>query len=108
MHTSLSLLITISILAGFFMRPLNQFVFGKVVALVKYTNRKPLVILLMFASILTTFAATISAIYFTLKLSGFIPLEEHTPTFAVSFFIGSMLWVIYARLFNRGCRIDMN
>ena len=108
MHTSLSLLITISVLAGFFMRPLNQFVFSKLVLLVKYTNSKPIVILIMFASILTAFAVTISAIYFSLKLSGFIPLEEHTPTFVVSFFIGSMLWMIYARLFNRGCRIDLN
>lgn len=107
MHTSLYLLITISILAGFFMRPLNMFVFGKVISLVKCIRRKPLVILLIFISILTTFGVTISTIYLSLKLSGFIPLGEHTPTFVVSFFVGGMLWVIYAKKFNRECRIDL-
>lgn len=108
MQSSFYLLITISVLAGFFMRPLNMFVFGKVVSLVKYTNRKPLVILLMFTSMLSAFAVTMSTIYLSLKLSGFIPLAEQTPTFVVSFFVGGTLWVIYARLFNRGCPIDLD
>jgi len=108
MHSNIFLLIMISVVAGFFMRPLNQFVLGKAILLVKYTNRKPLVILLFFASTLTAIAVTISAIYLSLKLSGFIPLGEHTPTFVVSFFIGAMLWVIYAKLFNRGCPIDLS
>ncbi|MGD8927213.1 MAG: hypothetical protein PVG20_10195, partial [Thioalkalispiraceae bacterium] len=98
----------IGVLAGFFMRPLNMFVFGKVVSLVKYTNSKPLVILLMFTSMLSALAVTIFTIYLSLELSGFIPLAEHTPTFVVSFFVGGTLWVIYARLFNRGCTIDLN
>ena len=107
MHTNFYLLITIGVLAGLFMRPLNMFVFGKVVSLVKHIHRKSLVILLMFTSMLSALAVTISAIYFALKLSGFIPLTTHTPAFVVSFFVGSMLWVIYAKLFNRGCSIDL-
>ncbi|MBI1422125.1 MAG: hypothetical protein GC149_01580 [Gammaproteobacteria bacterium] len=107
MHTNFYLLITIGVLAGFFMRPLNMFVFGKVAALVKYIQRKPLVILLMFASMLSALAVTISTIYLALKLSGFIPLAAHAPAFVVSFFVGGMLWVIYAKLFNRGCSIDL-
>ena len=108
MHTSIYLLITIGVLAGFFMRPLNMLVFGKVVTIVKYTNRKPLVILLLFTSMLTAIAVTMSTIYLSLKLSGFIPLAEHTPTFVVSFFVGGTLWVIYAKLFNRECRIELD
>ena len=108
MHTSLYLLITISVLAGFFMRPLNMFVFGKVATLLKYTHSKPLVILLIFTSMLSALVVTISTIYLSLKLSGFIPLARHTPTFVVSFFVGGALWVIYAKLFNHQCRIDLD
>ncbi len=107
MHTSLYLLIAISVLAGFFMRPLNMFVFGSVFSLVKYTRSKPLIILLSIASILTTIAVTMSTIFLSLKLTGFIPLADHTPTFVVSFFVGGTLWVIYARKFNHVCRIDL-
>lgn len=53
MPTSFYLLITISILGGFFMRPLNMLVFGKAVSVVKYVNNKPLVILIMFVSMLS-------------------------------------------------------
>ena len=108
MHTGFYLLIVISVLAGFFMRPLNMFVFGAVVSFVKYIRNKPLIILLMITSMLTTIAVTISTIYLSLKLAGFIPLAENTPTFVVSFFIGGTLWVIYAKLFNHQCRIDLD
>jgi len=107
MHANFYLLITVGVLAGFLARPLNMFVFGRVVALEKYIQRKALLVLLMLTGMLTTLAVTISTIYLTLKLSGFIPLAEHTPAFVVSFFIGGALWVIYARLFNRGCSIDL-
>ena len=40
MQINLYLLILIGVLAGFFMRPLNMFVFSKVASLVKYTNKK--------------------------------------------------------------------
>ena len=106
MHSNLYLLITISLLAGFFMRPLNMFTFGKVVSLLDYTSNKPLVVLIIFTSILSTFSVTISTIYLSLKLSGFIPLAENTPSFVVSFFIGGALWVIYAKKTNRVCRIE--
>jgi len=107
MHTNFYLLITVGVLAGFLARPLNMFVFGRVVALEKYIRKKALLVLLMLTAMLTTLAVTISTIYLTLKLSGFIPLAEHTPAFVVSFLIGGALWVIYARLFNRGCSIDL-
>ena len=107
MHTNIYLLITIGVLAGFLARPLNMFVFGKVVSLEKYIRRKSLLILLIICSMLTTLAVTFFSIYLSLKLSGFIPLEEHTPAFVVSFFVGGTLWVVYAKLFNRGCRIDL-
>lgn len=106
MHTHFYLLITIGVLAGFLARPLNMFVFGKVVSLEKYIRGKSLVILLIFTSMLSTLAITISTIYLSLKLSGFIPLARNTPTFAVSFFVGGALWVMYAKLFNRGCRLN--
>jgi hypothetical protein len=106
MHTNIYLLITIGVLAGFLARPLNMFVFGKVASLEKYIHRKSLLIPLIFASMLTTLTVTFSTIYLSLKLSGFIPLAEHTPAFVVSFFVGGTLWVIYAMLFNRGCSIN--
>lgn len=107
MHTNFYLLITISVLAGFFMRPLNMFVFGKVVSVVKYVNSKPLVLLLFFASMLTTQGVTIGTIYLSLKVSGFIPLAENLTTFVVSFFVGMILWIIYAKLFNHQCPVDL-
>ena len=91
MHSSPYLLIAISVLAGFFMRPLNMFVFGKVVSLVKYINSKTLVIVIMLGSMLTTQAVTISTIYLSLKLSGFIPLAENMITFVASFLTGMVL-----------------
>jgi len=108
MYTGFYLLITIGVLAGFLMRPLNMYVFGTAVSLMKYTDRKPLVILIMLSSMLSALAVTIATIYFSLKLAGFIPLTEHAPTFVVSFFVGGVLWVIYAKLFNRGCHIDLD
>ena len=105
MHTNFYLLITIGVLAGFLARPLNMFVFGKVVSMERYIHSKPLLILLIFASMATTLTVTFSTIYLALKLSGFIPLAEHAPTFIVSFFLGGTIWVIYAKLFNRGCSI---
>lgn len=106
MQPSIYLLITISLLAGFFMRPLTMFVVGKVLSLSKNIERRPLVILILIVSILSAIATTISAIYISLKLTGFIPLGENAPTFAVSAFIGSMLWVVYAKKFNRVCDIN--
>lgn len=105
MHTNFYLLITIGVLAGYFARPLNMFVFGKIVSFEKYIHKKPLVILLMISAMLSTLSVTFSTIYFALKLSGFIPLASHAPVFVVSFFVGGTLWVIYAKLFNRVCRI---
>lgn len=107
MHPSLSLLIVLSVLAGFFMRPLNMFVFGRVISLLKYTDSKPLVILLFLVSVLSAFSVTMGTIFLSLKLSGFIPLGGATPTFVVSFFIGGALWVIYAKKTNRGCPVDL-
>ena len=107
MYTSLYLLISIGLLAGFFMRPLNEFVFSKVSSLVKYVNSIPLVILLIITSILSTAGTTIFIIYLSLKLSGFIPLADNTPIFVVSFFIGGALWVVYAKKTNRVCRIEL-
>jgi len=106
MHTNMYLLITIGVLAGFLARPLNMFVFGKVVSLEKYIHRKAFLILLIFASMLTTVSVTFSTIYLSLKLFGFIPLTDNAPTFVVSFFVGGTLWVIYAKLFNRVCSIN--
>jgi hypothetical protein len=106
MQTNIYLLITIGVLAGFLARPLNMFVFSKVVSLEKYIQRKSLLIPLIFTAMLATLTVTISTIYISLKLSGFIPLAEHTPAFVVSFLVGGTLWVIYAKLFNRGCSID--
>jgi hypothetical protein len=57
--------------------------------------------------VLSTLAVTFYTIYLSLKLSGFIMLTEHAPTFVVSFVGGGTLWVIYAKLFNRGCSIDL-
>ena len=107
MHTNLPILITISLLAGFFMRPLNMFVLGKVIKVINYTDSKPLVILLFFTSVFSTFAVTMSTIYVLLKLSGFIPLGDHLITFVVSFFVGGAVWVVYAKKTNRTCPIDI-
>ena len=107
MHSSPYLLIAISVLAGFFMRPLNMFVFGKVVSLVNYVDSRILAILIMFGSMLTTQAVTISTIYLALKLSGFIPLAENMTAFVASFLVGMVLWIIYAKRFGHQCAIDV-
>ena len=107
MHSSLYLLITISLLAGFFMRPLHLFVLGKGIAVVKRIDNKTLAILLFFGSMLTGMAVTIGSIYLALKLAGFIPLGEYLNTFIVSFIVGGGLWVLYARKPNRACPIDL-
>lgn len=99
------LLITIGVLAGFLARPLNMFVFSKVVSLEKYIQKKSLLLLLVIASMVTTLAVTFSVIFYSLKFAGFIPLDAHATTFIISFFVGGTLWVIYARLFNRRCSI---
>ena len=88
------------------MRPINMFVFGKVTFWVKYIHSKPFVLLVFFASMLSTMGVTMSVIYLSLKLSGFIPLEENLTAFLVSFLVGATCWVIYAKLFNHECRID--
>ncbi len=106
MHSSSILLIIIGTLAGFFMRPVNEFVVSKVSLLIKYTSSNAVGIFIIFISILSSFAVTISIIYLSLKLSGFIPLAGNTLTFVISFFVGGVLWVVYARKFNRVCRID--
>mgnify|MGYP000229737850 CR=1 FL=1 len=108
MHTNLYLLVTISLLTGFFMRPFNMFVFGKAVSLTKYTDSKPLIFLLLFGSMLTTMVVSITTIYLSLKITGFIPMGDHLPVFLVSFFIGGTLWVLYARKYNVSCNIDLD
>lgn len=108
MQSNFYLLIAISVLAGFFMRPLNMFIFGKAVSLVKFVNSKPLVILIMFGSMLTTQATTIGTIYLALNFSGFTPLGDNIMTFVASFFVGMVLWIIYAKLSNHQCPVDLD
>lgn len=109
MHTSYYLLITIAVLDGFFMRPLHQFVLGKGIKLVKYVNRKSLAIVLLITSMLSGMAVTLSTIYLSLKLAGFVPLgKEYLGFFIVSFIVGGALWIFYARHFNRACPIDLD
>jgi len=106
MNTNYYLLITISLLAGFFMRPLHMFIMGKGISLVKYVSHKSSAIVILFSSMLGGMAITLSTIYFTLNLAGFIPLEEKSViVFIVSFLAGSVFWIFYARRFNRVCSI---
>lgn len=90
------------------MRPLNMFVFSKAVSVVKYVNNKPLILLLMLGSMLTTQGVTIGTIYLTLKLSGFIPLGDNITAFVASFFVGIILWIIYAKLTDHQCPVELS
>ncbi len=108
MHTNLSILIAIGVLAGFLVRPLAMFIFGSVISLEKYTRTKPQLIVVILASALSTMSLSFLSVYLLLKISGFIPLQDNVPVFAVTFFIGGALWVIYARIFNHTCLIDSN
>ena len=109
MNTSYYLLITIGVLDGFFMRPLHQFVISKGIKLVKYVSHKSLAIVLLISSMLSGMAVTLSTIYLSLDLTGFVPLgKTHMGVFVVSFIIGAMFWVLYARRFNLACPIDLD
>jgi len=109
MNTSDYLLIAISLLAGFSMRPLHMFIMGKGISLVKYVSLKPLAIALLLTSMLGGMAITLSTIYLSLKLTGFIPLgEKGVIIFIASFLMGSVLWILYARRFNRVCSIGLD
>jgi len=109
MNTNHYLLIMISVLAGFSMRPLHQFIMGKGISLVKYVNRKSLAIILLLSSMIGGMAITLSTIYLSLKLAGFIPLgETGIVIFIASFLVGSVLWIFYARKFNRVCSIGLD
>jgi len=99
----------ISVLAGFSMRPLHQFIMGKGISLVKYVNQKSLAIILLLSSMIGGMAITLSTIYLSLKLAGFIPLgEKGIVIFIASFLVGSVLWIFYARKFNRVCSIGLD
>lgn len=100
-------LIIIGLLAGFFVRPLSMFVFSTVFSLEKYARTKTQGVLLIIATAMSTMSLSFSAVFFTLKLFGFIPLGDMAPTFILSFFGGGALWVVYAILFNRQCNIDL-
>ena len=109
MNTNHYLLIMISVLAGFSMRPLHQFIMGKGISLVKYVNQKSLAIILLLSSMIGGMAITLSTIYLSLKLAGFIPLgEKGIVIFIASFLVGSVLWIFYARKFNRVCSIGLD
>ena len=109
MNTSHYLLITISVIAGFSMRPLHQFIMGKGISLVKYVHQKSLAIVLLITSMMGGMAITLSTIYLSLKLTGFIPLgEKGIVTFVASFLVGGVLWIFYARRFNKVCSIGVD
>lgn len=106
MNTSHYLLTTISLIAGFSMRPLHMFIMGKGISMAKYLTYKPLVIVLLITSMLGGMATTLFIIYLSLKLTGFIPLDEQSiVTFVASFLVGSVFWIFYARRFNKVCSI---
>ena len=109
MNTSHYLLIAISLLAGFSMRPLHMFIMGKGISLVKYVHQKQLAIVLLIASMLGGMAITLSTIYLTLEFAGFIPLgETGIIIFITSFLVGSVFWIFYARRFNKVCSIGVD
>jgi len=108
MHTNLYLLITVGVLAGFFVRPLAMFIFSTVFSFEKYTRTKPQLIVLTLVAALSTISLSFLSVYLLLKFSGFIPLQSNAPAFVVSFFVGGGLWVVYARIFNHTCLIDSN
>ena len=106
MNTNTYLLIGLSLLAGFSMRPLHMFIMAKGISMAKYLTYKPLVIVLLIASMMGGMATTLFTIYLSLKLTGFIPLNEQSiVTFVASFLVGSVVWIFYARRFNKVCRI---
>jgi len=109
MNTNHYLLIAISLIAGFSMRPLHLFIMGKGISLVKYVHQKNLAIVLLITSMLGGMAITLSTIYLSLKFTGFIPLgEKGIIIFIVSFLAGSVLWILYARRYNKVCNIDVH
>lgn len=91
------------------MRPFHQFIMGRGIKLIKYVSRKSLAIIILISSMLGGMAVTLSTIYLSLKLPGFIPLDkEYLAYFIVSFLIGGACWIFYARHFNRACPIDLD
>lgn len=68
--------------------------------MINYIKSKSFIILLIFGYMATAIATTFSTIYLPLKLSGFIPLADQTPTFVTSFIVGATLYVIYAKRYN--------
>jgi len=109
MNTSHYLLIAISLLAGFSMRPLHMFIMGKGISMAKYLTYKPLAIVLLITSMLGGMAITLSTIFLSLKFFGFIPLgEKGIVIFIASFLVGSVLWILYARRFNKVCSIGVD
>jgi len=109
MNTNHYLLIMISVIAGFSMRPLHQFIMGKGISLVKYVHQQSLAVVLLITSMLGGMAITLSTIYLSLKLTGFIPLgETGIVIFVVSFLVGGGLWILYARRFNKVCSIGLD
>ncbi len=108
MHTNLYILIAVGVVAGFFVRPLAMFLFSTIFSLEKYTRTKPQLIVLILTAVFCTMSLSFLSVFLLLKLSGFIPLQGNAPAFALSFFVGGALWVIYARIFNHTCLIDFN
>ncbi|MDH5516564.1 MAG: hypothetical protein OEY36_01920 [Gammaproteobacteria bacterium] len=106
MNTNYYLLVTISVLAGFFMRPLHQFILGRGISLVRHVSQKNIAIVILISSMIGGMATTLFSIYLALKLGGFIPLNEQAIIiFIASFLVGGVLWIFYARRFNKVCRI---
>lgn len=108
MHSNFYLLIAVGLSAGFLVRPLAMFIFSTVFSLEKHTRTKPQLVMVILASASSTISLSFLSVYLLLRISGFIPLQHNVPTFAVSFFVGGTLWVIYARIFNHTCLIDSN
>lgn len=106
MNTNYYLLIAISVIAGFAMRPLHQFIMGKGISLVKYVHQQSLAIVILLSSMIGGMIVTLGTIYLTLNLASFIPLgEKGMAVFIISFLVGGGLWILYARKFNRVCSI---
>jgi len=88
------------------MRPLHMFIMGKGISMAKYLTYKPFAIVLLITSMLGGMVVTLSTIYLSLKLTGFIPLgEKGIVIFVSSFLVGSVFWIFYARRFNKVCSI---
>lgn len=91
------------------MRPLHMFIMAKGISLIKYVSYKYLAVILLIISMTGGMAVTLSTIYLSLKLSGFIPLEKSDmPVFIAPFLVGSVLWIFYARRFNKLCSIGLD